>query len=245
MKFNSFSFLKTSLVFFSSLSMLHAQEIDEAKMKIKFGVEITPGLCFGWSSKDYEIAQEGRTQGGSIITPFLTTGVGSAFYFKRIFLTANLLFTSEEFVATVPLLNGSHGLHYDLDYKTKYIDIPIGIYYILNDNYNEKKTYLGLQTELSFIFNEKIRKFNSSIFYDSLGNPFYYNDEINTNKLNYNRTLFILTIGRETPLKENSFFYFKRAISYFTSPIYIKRNTKEIITNSKLGATLGIVYKIR
>lgn len=225
--------------------MLRAQEIGEYKMSIKLGVEIIPGLSFNWTSKDYEITQEGRTEGGTILTPFVMTGIGSSFYYKRIFLTANLLFTSEHLVATVPLLNGSHGLHYDLDYRSEHIEIPIGIHYILNKNYFEKKTYLGLQTAFSFIFYEKIRKYNSSKLYDSLGNPFYYNQEINTKKINFNRILFILTIGRETPFKENSSFYFRRAFSYFTSPIYIKRNTSEIFTNNKFGIILGIIYKMR
>ncbi|HKR05142.1 MAG TPA: hypothetical protein VJY62_10965 [Bacteroidia bacterium] len=236
---------------------VYAQDSISKNFHIKLGVEIIHGGSFSWKSKDYEILPiqyEHGNEGGSIVGPYIAYGIRSDFYFKKLILSAGALISSERFLAYVPFNHGTFTdrfPHYDLDYRGKYLDIPLSIGLAVNENYEMNKTYLLIGSIVSFIFYERIRIYNSSDFYSGSGSPlanytkYNYNQDVVSKKTRYNRTCVLFTLGREILCKRSSPIYFKIALTFISAPLDIQRNTSEIFKNSRAGIDLGFSYKIK
>jgi hypothetical protein len=227
-----------------------SQDTLSNKIQIQAGAEIIPGLTLGWKSKDYEIYPYHSDEDGTIMNSFFAGGIYSEFYIRKILLSAGVLISSEKLLATVPIGFGGqfYGSHpfYDLDYTGKYLEFPLTVGLVLNKNAGNKKTFLTIGTIISFLYYERIRKFNSDeVYYGSNKEHYNFNMDSETKNINYNRTCLLFSLGRETPFIKNSKIYFKRALTFITTPLDIKRNTSEIFTSSRLGVELGFSYRLK
>lgn len=231
------------------LRVSYAQDSISNNFHIKLGVEIIPGISTSWKSKDYEIYPYRSDNDRTIIRPFIIERIGADFYYKKVCLSVSLWVLSEKLLAHVSLPYGGQyfGVYpsYDLEYTCRYLDLPLRVGMMLNKNSEENKTFLEAGTAISFIFYERIKKFNSSDVYIGNNPPFNYNGNVITKKIKYNRICFLIVFGRETPFIKNTHLYLKRAITFITAPIDIKRNTTEIVTNMRFGINLGLSYKIK
>ena len=63
--------------------------------------------------------------------------------------------------------------------------------------------------------------------------------------MSYKRSCLFFSLGRETPFIKHVPIYFKRALTFITAPIDIKRNTSQIFTSSRLGLEFGFSYKLK